>query len=147
MKDARVRPVEPWIFLFFGLFHLHRVWALIDRPSYAGFWLGLMTRKGPLYVLLMGVLAGLCVVGMVVFLTSLREKGWWRWVYPLCGGYLLFDLLAIATGWSVWQELITRMYDIASPCWVPLWAAFILLGAASLTLGLLLLRARRRLRA
>ena len=29
---------EPWFFLFFGVFHLHRIWALIDREGYASFW-------------------------------------------------------------------------------------------------------------
>ena len=30
---------EPLFFLFFGAFHLHRVWGLADRESYAAFWL------------------------------------------------------------------------------------------------------------
>lgn len=29
---------EPWFFMVFGLFHLHRIWGLIDRKSYAEFW-------------------------------------------------------------------------------------------------------------
>lgn len=28
---------EPWFFIVFGLFHLHRIWGLIERDSYAGF--------------------------------------------------------------------------------------------------------------
>ena len=45
---------EPLFFLFFGAFHLHRVWGLADRESYAAFWLGVLTQKGPLYFGLMG---------------------------------------------------------------------------------------------
>nr|WP_296441763.1 hypothetical protein [uncultured Acetatifactor sp.] len=29
-------------FLVFGLFHLHRIWGLIDRNLYADFWIGVM---------------------------------------------------------------------------------------------------------
>jgi len=28
---------EPWFFMAFGLFHLHRIWGLTDRKSYAEF--------------------------------------------------------------------------------------------------------------
>ena len=40
---------EPWFFMFFGLFHLHRIWALADRESYASFWMGIMENKGIAY--------------------------------------------------------------------------------------------------
>ncbi len=42
---------EPWFFMFFGLFHLHRIWGLFDRQSYAVFWIGIMQRKGVLYAI------------------------------------------------------------------------------------------------
>jgi hypothetical protein len=38
----------------FGIFHLHRIWGLIDRNSYAEFWIGLLNNKGAFYFLLMG---------------------------------------------------------------------------------------------
>ncbi len=44
---------EPWFFMAFGIFHLHRIWGLIDRNSYAEFWVGLLNNKGALYFLLM----------------------------------------------------------------------------------------------
>ena len=50
---------EPWFFLFFGIFHFHRIWALIDRESYASFWLGIMENKGIEYFMIMGMLAAL----------------------------------------------------------------------------------------
>ena len=43
---------EPWFFMFFGLFHLHRIWGLIDRKSYADFWLGILESKGVFYFVL-----------------------------------------------------------------------------------------------
>ena len=55
---------EPWFFMFFGLFHLHRIWGLIDRTSYADFWIGILESKGIFYFVLMGILAFLCVCGI-----------------------------------------------------------------------------------
>ena len=45
---------EPWFFIFFGIFHLHRIWGLFDRVSYADFWLGILENKGAFYFILMG---------------------------------------------------------------------------------------------
>lgn len=28
---------EPWFFIFFGIFHLHRIWGMVERESYAAF--------------------------------------------------------------------------------------------------------------
>ena len=56
---------EPWFFMFFGLFHLHRIWGLIDRNSYAEFWTGVLHNKGLFYFVLMGILAILCVLGII----------------------------------------------------------------------------------
>lgn len=60
---------EPWFFIFFGLFHLHRIWGLFDRKGYADFWIKIMEEKGVFYYLLMAVLAMLCILGMVTFFT------------------------------------------------------------------------------
>lgn len=32
--------------MFFGLFHLHRIWGLVDRNSYADFWIGVLESRG-----------------------------------------------------------------------------------------------------
>lgn len=140
----QIKAFEPWFFLFFGLFHLHRVWALIDRKSYANFWLGVMNEKGVFYFGLMGVLAALCLLGIGVFWKNRRNNFWWRWIYLFGGGYLLFDLLAIAAGWKFWQALLQRMFDTTAVYWNVLWIAFILLGAAVFVLGLFLLKRRRK---
>ena len=96
MKD--IRGFEPWFFILFGLFHLHRIWGLLDRPGYAGFWMGMLAERGPLYWGLMAVLGGLCLAGLVLFFRCFRQRRWWRWAYLLGGGYVLFDLFAIAAG-------------------------------------------------
>ena len=131
---------EPFFFLFFGIFHLHRIWGLIDRESYARFWLGTMENKGMFYFALMGVLSALCILGIVTFFRDLHRNFWWRWIY-LCGGsYLLFDLFAIAAGLEFWHELLIAMFDVNAWYWDLLWGGFIALGAVVSVLGAVLLR-------
>ncbi|SCW62221.1 hypothetical protein SAMN02910456_02220 [Ruminococcaceae bacterium YRB3002] len=141
-KTGRIHAWEPWFFLFFGVFHLHRIWGLVDRQSYASFWLGIMENKGWPYFVIMGVLAALCVLGIVTFIRELGHNFWWRWVYIGGGAYLLFDLFAIATGMRFWNELIMKMFDTTLPYWNVIWSAFILLGGAVFVLGIILLRKR-----
>lgn len=135
---------EPWFFLFFGLFHLHRVWGLVDREGYASFWMGLLRNKGAAYFLLMGILAALCVLGIVTFIRNLKNNFWWRWVYICGGSYVLFDLLAIAAGFGFWHRLLEMMFDTASPYWNIIWGFFIILGGCVFVLGLKLLRDRKK---
>lgn len=135
----RIYAPEPWIFLFFGVFHLHRIWGLLDRRAYADFWLGVMRQRNWFYFLLMGLLAVLCILGIKIFLENLHHNYWWRWIYILGGAYVLFDLSAIAVGWNFWHELIMKMYDTTSPWWNPLWLMFILIGGAAFALGIKLL--------
>ena len=134
---------EPWFFLLFGAFHLHRVWGLLDRDGYAAFWLGVLESRGWFYFTLMGLLAALCLAGVWAFLRRRRERAWWRWIYVLGGGYVLWDLFAIAAGLDFWQDLLYSMFDTARPCWDLLWGGFVLLGAGAFALGLALLRHRR----
>ena len=67
MDKKKILAFEPWFFIFFGLFHLHRIWGLIDRDAYAEFWTGVLENKGLFYVVLMGILAILCVLGIITF--------------------------------------------------------------------------------
>lgn len=139
----KIEAFEPWFFLFFGVFHLHRIWGLLDRKSYADFWVGIMTNKGILYYLMMGVLAALCILGIRTFLKNIHHNYWWRWIYVLGGSYLLFDLFAIATGIEFWQGIILQMYDTSSSHWTMLWIIFILMGGISFAFGMFLLIKRR----
>lgn len=141
-----IKAFEPWVFIFFGVFHLHRIWGLINRRPYADFWLGIMENKGAFYYALMLILAGLCICGIITFLKNLHNNFWWRWIYIFCGGYLLFDLFAIMTGLKFWHELILKMYDTTAPYWNVLWISFIFLGGFSFALGIKLLLLRRKLK-
>ena len=131
---------EPWFFMFFGIFHLHRIWGIIDRTSYANFWLGILNDKGAFYFVLMGILAFLRVCGIVVFCKNIRNNYWWRWIYIFGGGYLLFDLFAIAIELEFWNNLLFFMFDVNSPYWNIIWGFFILLGAFVFGLGVKLLK-------
>lgn len=140
----RIHFYEPWFFIFFGVFHLRRIWGLIDRKSYADFWIGVLQEKGLIYYSLMALLFILCILGIITLLKDLKHNFWWRWIYLFGGGYLLFDLFAIATGIRFWHDLLLKMFDISSPYWNAIWSAFILLGAAAFTLGIRLLLKRIR---
>lgn len=136
MREKKIYSWEPWFFIFFGLFHLHRIWALIDRERYASFWLGIMENKGVPYFVIMGILALLCVLGIVTFVRNLHCNYWWRWIYLGGGVYVLFDLFAIATGMKFWHKLLLIMFDTASPYWNAVWIFFILLGGFVFLLGI-----------
>ena len=130
---------EPCFFLFFGIFHIHRIWGLLDREGYSAFWLKTMEDKGVLYFTLMIVLAGLCLIGIFTFFKEMKKNYWWRLIY-ICGGvYLLFDLFAIAAGLGYWHDLLLMMFDTSSPYWNFIWGGFILLGCLVFLLGISLL--------
>ena len=118
---------------------MHRIWAIIDRKTYASFWMGIMENKGLLYFLIMGILAGLCILGIITFIRERKANYIWRWIYLFGGTYVLFDLFAIAVGLEGWQRLLAVMFDTNSPYWNLIWGFFIALGTAVLALGIFLM--------
>lgn len=130
---------EPFFFLFFGLFHLHRIWGLIDRKSYADFWVGILENRSWFYYVLMIVLATLCILGIINFFRNLHRNYWWRWIYIVGGSYVLFDLLAIIAKLEFWNKLLLWMFDTSSPYWNIVWLIFVLLGTFVFCLGIVLL--------
>lgn len=141
----RIFAWEPWFFIFFGVFHMHRIWALVDRQSYADFWMGIYEEKGVTYFVLMGLLAGLCIIGIVTFIRERKANYLWRWIYVFGGAYVLFDLFAIAIGLEVWKKLLSAMFDTSSALWNPIWLLFIVLGCAVFALGIRLLVIRKKM--
>lgn len=144
MVERKVFAWEPWFFIAFGLFHLHRIWGLIDRNSYAEFWIGVLENKGIFYFVLMGILAVLCILGVITFVKNKRINYWWRWIYLFGGIYLLFDLFAIVIGLELWNKLLLWMFDVTSIYWNIIWSFFILLGGFVFVLGIKLLLQRKR---
>lgn len=65
---------EQFFFMFFGMFHLHRIWGLVDRIAYADFWMNVMEQKGWFYFGLMSVLATFCVLGYFYILQEFTSK-------------------------------------------------------------------------
>lgn len=95
--EKKIFAWEPVFFLFFGLFHLHRIWGLIDRKTYADFWLGILENRGVFYFILMGLLAILCIAGVITFFRNRSSNYWWRWIYLFaavmyCSIYLQLQL-------------------------------------------------------
>jgi len=137
MKEkSKIIWFEPIVFLFFGLLHLHRIWAFIDRSSYSDYWLSLMDNRGWFYFVLMGIMSFLCVAGIVLFIRNKGRNYWWRWFYIFGGGYVLFDLFAILVGLDIWKNLLYKMFDVTSQYWNILWGAFIGLGLISFVIGI-----------
>ena len=141
--EKKIFAWEPVFFLFFGLFHLHRIWGLIDRKTYADFWLGILENRGVFYFILMGLLSILCIAGVITFFRNRSSNYWWRWIYLFGGSYVLFDLFAIAVGLDFWNELLLWMFDVKSPYWNIIWGFFVLLGGFVFVLGRKLLRQSR----
>ena len=139
----KIYACEPGLFLFFGFFHLHRIWAFIDRESYTSFWMGIMENKGIAYFVIMIILAVLCVLGIITFIKNRKNNYWWRWIYIFGGSYVLFDLFAIATGMKFWNQLLHMMFDTKSPYWNAIWLFFILLGVGVFVLGIQLYRSKK----
>jgi hypothetical protein len=126
---------EPIIFLFFGIFLGSRVWAFFDRVGYAAFFVRLLVERNAIYFVFMFIMAVLCAAGIITFLRNHRHIVWWRWVYLFGGAYVLFDLLAIALGFTFWNDLLLWMFDTANPYWNVVWAAFSLIGISSFLVG------------
>lgn len=142
MVEKKILIFEPWFYIFFGLFHMHRIWGLIDRNSYAEFWIGVLENKGLFYFVLMGILSIMCVLGIITFCKNRHNNYWWRWIYVFGGIYVLFDLFAIAVGLNFWNKLLLWMFDVNSPYWNIVWSFFVLLGGSVFVLGINLLRER-----
>ncbi|MDE6909046.1 MAG: hypothetical protein K2P44_00995 [Lachnospiraceae bacterium] len=138
-KMKKIAFYEPWFFLLFGIFHLHRIWGMIDRKSYADFWIGILKSRNVFYYVLMIILAMFCLLGIISFFKNIHHNYWWRWIYVAGGSYLLFDLFAIYTRLKFWNELLLWMYDTTSPYWNTIWLMFILLGGFVFCLGIKLL--------
>ena len=99
-----------------------------------------MEEKGILYFLLMGILASLCIAGIITFFRNLHCNYWWRWIYLFGGGYLLFDLFAIAMGLELWHNLLLKMFDVTAPYWNILWFGFVVLGGVVFVFGCILMK-------
>ena len=93
-----------------------------------------------------GALSALCIAGLAVLFRCRGRHPWWHWVYLLGGGYVLFDLLAIAAGLEAWQLLLQWMFDADNPAWNWIWGGFSGLGLLSLLLGCYLFYQKQKMK-
>ena len=135
-KPDKIIWIEPVFFILFGVFHLHRIWAFLDRNSYSNFWLNVMDNRGWFYFSLMGILSVLCISGIALFVKNIGNNKWWRLVYIFGGGYVLFDLFAIFVGFSFWISLLYWMFDVTNHYWYAVWGFFTVIGLSSFIIGL-----------
>lgn len=141
MEDkAKIYWFEPIVFLFFGVFHLHRIWGLVNRSTYSEYWICVMNDRGFVYLILMIVLSLLCLMGILIFCKNIGKNYWWRWVYLFGGGYVLFDLFAIITKIEIWNKLLLFIFDIKNPYWNVIWGSFIVIGLLSFLLGISIIK-------
>ena len=117
---------------------------MIDRSAYAEFWISALENKGLFYFGLTGILALLCILGIITFVRNRHNNYWWRWIYLFGGIYVLFGLFAIAFGLEFWNRLLLWMFDVNSIYWNFVWMFFVLLGGFSFILGMRLMIQRNR---
>jgi hypothetical protein len=140
---SRILWFESWVMILFGLFHLHRVWGLINRSDYARFWMGLMNSRGAVYYLITATLFIPCLAGIIVFFSSIKQNYWWRWIYIFGGGYVILDLLSQLFKVEFVIAMLKSMFDTENPYWNVLWGFFVILGGFVFTLGIILECSRR----
>jgi uncharacterized membrane protein len=120
--------MESLIFLFFGLFHIHRIWTFVDSKSYNKFWLNILESRG-LFLFILGIL--LFVISIIVilyFIKNYRSKKWWRWIYLFGGIYLIMDTVLNLFNNHFIKNVVIKMYTLKQPYYSVLWGLFIILG-------------------
>lgn len=65
--------MEVLVFIAFSLFYLHRIWGLIARNSYTGFWMDVLD-KGIFYFALTKMLAVLYILGIALIKNMHRDS-------------------------------------------------------------------------
>jgi uncharacterized membrane protein len=120
--------LESLFFLFFGLFHIHRIWAFIDSKSYNNFWLGLLGNRGPSFFFLGILLIIVSIIVILYFLKNYKAKKWWRWIYLLGGIYVSIDSILNLLNNNFIKNVVIKMYTVEQSYYYILWGLFILLG-------------------
>jgi len=120
--------VESLVFLFFGLFHIHRIWAFIDSKSYNEFWLNILESRGPFLFVLGFLLLIISIIVILYFIKNIKDIKWWRWIYLFGGIYLIIDNILNLLNNDFIKNVIIKMYTIKQPYYSILWGLFLVLG-------------------
>jgi hypothetical protein len=120
--------LESLFFLFFGLFHIHRIWAFIDAKAYNDFWLNMLNNRNIFFYIFGVILIILTLAVIIYFLKHYKEKKWWRWIYLFGGGYVLIDCILNLFKNNFIINIVIKMYTLGQPYYNIVWGFFILLG-------------------
>lgn len=135
MKETYTLRSEAILFLFFGMFHIHRIWAFIDPEAYSKFWLGLVSTQGKEYYALGIILVGMSISLIILFVLNIKRLFWWRWFYLIGGLYVLIDVCLNLLEVDFMQRAIVWLFTVEGVLWYIIWGNFVLLGLLSLFLS------------
>lgn len=128
--------IESIVFMFFGIFHVHRIWGLVNPSAYAEFWLNIINKEK--YGALAIVLIIFALSFVILFFTNLKKLRWWRWFY-FCGGvYVLLDVFSNLARLGLIKKATIWMFTVTGPIWYLLWGFFTLLGFGCIMLSVYL---------
>ena len=137
--------LESLVFLFFGLFHIHRIWAFIDFKSYNKFWLNILENRGSFFIILGFSLLIMSIIVILYFIVNFKNKKWWRWIYLFGGIYLVIDNVLNLFNNNLINNVVIKMYTMKQPYYSILWALFIILGIICIIISKYLWSYRRRI--
>jgi hypothetical protein len=120
--------MESIFFLFFGLFHTHRILAFIDAKAYNNFWLKILQNRNVPFYILGIILIILAIIVIIYFIKYFKEKKWWRWIYLFGGIYILIDCILNLLNNDYINCIVIKMYTLKQPYHNILWGFFIILG-------------------
>jgi uncharacterized membrane protein len=120
--------IESLFFLFFGLFHIHRIWAFIDSKTYNTFWLNILDSRGAFLFILGSLLLIMSIIVILYFIKNFKDKKWWRWIYLFGGIYLVMDTVLNLLNNNFIKNVVIKMYTVEQPYYSILWGLFIVLG-------------------
>jgi hypothetical protein len=120
--------MESLFFLFFGLFHIHRIWAFIDSKSYNKFWLNILVSRGAFLYIFGSLLLIISIIVILYFIKNFTDKKCWRWIYLFGGLYLIWDTVLNLLNNDFIKNIVIKMYTIKQPYYSILWVLFIILG-------------------
>jgi hypothetical protein len=129
---------ESIFFLFFGIFHLHRIWAFISPNTYSTFWLSLSNNKNAFAYLLGIIILLLSIFAILTFIINFKNNKWWRWIYLFGGIYLLFDSILNLLNVKFMMNIVNYMFTAPNPQFNIIWGFFIILGLFCIILSIYL---------
>lgn len=141
MKE-KVYAFESPAFLLFGVFMVHRVWAIVNPPSFSNFWINAYFAKHPLILLVYALLAGLGLAGTWILIRTYRTYYWWRLFFPIIAAYGIQNVYKIWTQGEAWRDRILIYYHTGLRIWDLMWGLAVIAGFISIIFSQRVLKQR-----